>query len=102
VIRTLLENFLSKNSLNNGKEFTNRLFISRERKATGKHEFAPLCQALSIEHRLTIPRTPIINGVMERFNGRIADVLRTHRFTSGEDLEQTLMSHVALYKYQLL
>jgi hypothetical protein len=29
--------------------------------------------------------------MVERFNGRIADVLKTHRFTSGEDLEQTLM-----------
>jgi transposase InsO family protein len=39
--------------------------------------------------------------MVERFNGRIADVLKTHRFTSGEDLEQTLMRYVALYNHQL-
>ena len=85
----------------NGKEFTDRLFASRERQATGNHEFDQLCQALSIEHRLTKPHTPKTNGMVERFNGRIADVLKTHRFTSGEDLEQTLMRYVALYNHQL-
>ena len=57
--------------------------------------------ASSTEHRLTKPRTPKTNGMVERFNGRIADVLKTHRFTSGEDLEQTLMRYVALYKEPL-
>ncbi|CAD7855780.1 MAG: hypothetical protein, partial [Olavius algarvensis Gamma 1 endosymbiont] len=33
-------------------------------------------------HRLIKPRTPQTNGMIERFNGRIADVLRTHRFDS--------------------
>ena len=83
----------------NGKEFTDRLFASRERQATGNHEFDQLCQALSIEHRLTKPRTPRTNGMVERFNGRIAGVLTTHRFTSGEDLAQTLMRYVALYNH---
>ena len=39
--------------------------------------------------------------MVERFNGRIADVLKTHRFHSGEDMEQTLMRYVALYNHQL-
>jgi len=34
----------------NGKEFTDRLFASRERQARGNHEFDQLCQALNIEH----------------------------------------------------
>ncbi len=38
---------------------------------------------------------------MERFNGRIADVLKTHRFNSREDMEQTLLRYVALYNHQL-
>ncbi len=37
-----------------------------------------------------------------RFNGRIADVLKTHRFVSGEDLEQTIIRYVALYNTQFL
>jgi transposase InsO family protein len=47
------------------------------------------------------PRTPRTNGMVERFHGRIADVHKTHRFTSAEDLEQTLMRYVALYNHQL-
>jgi transposase InsO family protein len=85
----------------NGKEFTDRLFASRERGPTGEHEFDRLCIELEIEHRLTRPRTPKTNGMVERFNGRIADVLKTHRFQSGQDLEQTLIRYVALYNHQL-
>ena len=85
----------------NGKEFTDRLFASREREPSGHHEFDQLCQELGIEHRLTKPRTPRTNGMVERFNGRIADVLKTHRFNSREDMEQTLLRYVALYNHQL-
>jgi transposase InsO family protein len=84
----------------NGKEFTDRLFASRDREPTGHHEFDKLCVELEIEHRLTKPRSPQTNGMVERFNGRIADVLKTHRFVSGEDLEQTIMRYVALYNTQ--
>ena len=85
----------------NGKEFTDRLFASRERQPSGEHEFDRLCQQLGIEHRLTRPRTPKTNGMVERFNGRISDVLNTHRFNSALDLEQTLLRYVALYNHQL-
>ncbi|MDT4882676.1 IS481 family transposase ISAisp3 [compost metagenome] len=84
----------------NGKEFTDRLFASRARQPTGEHEFDQLCASLGIEHRLTKPRTPRTNGMVERFNGRVADVLRSHRFHSGEDLEQTLLRYAALYNHQ--
>ncbi|HXF07978.1 MAG TPA: integrase core domain-containing protein, partial [Candidatus Acidoferrales bacterium] len=46
-------------------------------------------------------RTPRTNGMVERFNGRISDVLRTHHFHSGEDLEQTLLRYVQLYNHHL-
>jgi hypothetical protein len=32
--------------------------------------------------------------MVERFNGRISDVLKTNRFDSALDLEQTLMRYV--------
>ena len=32
--------------------------------------------------------------MVERFNGRISDVLKTNRFDSALDREQTLMRHV--------
>ena len=92
---------INKLLTDNGKEFTDRLFASGEREPSGNHEFDQLCQELGIEHRLTKPRTPRTNGMVERFNGRIADVLKTHRFNSREDLEQTLLRYVALYNYQL-
>jgi transposase InsO family protein len=85
----------------NGKEFTDRLFASRERQPSGNHEFDQLCRELGIEHRLTKPRTPKTNGMVERFNGRISDVLKTHHFVSGQDMAQTLMRYVALYNHQL-
>lgn len=84
----------------NGKEFTDRLFASREREPSGQHEFDQLCEALGIEHRLTRPRRPQTNGMVERFNGRISDVLATHRFHSGEDLASTLGRYVKLYNHQ--
>ena len=84
-----------------GKEFTDRLFDSRKREASSNHEFDQLCQELGIKHRLTKPRTPRNKGMVERFKGRIADVLKTHRFSSGEDLEQTLLRYVALCNHQL-
>ena len=39
--------------------------------------------------------------MVERFNGRISDVLKTNRFDSALDLEQTLMRYVHLYNTQL-
>lgn len=87
---------INKLLTDNGKEFTDRLFASREREPSGEHEFDQLCQELGIEHRLTKPRTPRTNGMVERFNGRIANVLKTYRFNSREDMQQTLQRYVAL------
>ncbi|WP_156682291.1 integrase core domain-containing protein, partial [Tepidimonas fonticaldi] len=56
---------------------------------------------LGIEHRLTRPRRPQTNGMVERFNGRIEEVLRSHHFLSGQDLEQTLLRYAWLYNHHL-
>ncbi|BDR09331.1 integrase core domain-containing protein [Comamonas thiooxydans] len=58
--------------------------MSGSRQPTGEHEFDQLCQALEIEHRLTRPKTPQINGMIERFNGRLSHVLRSPHFNSGK------------------
>ena len=84
-----------------GKEFTDRLFASRARAPSGTHEFDQLCTELGIEHRLIPPKSPQTNGMVERFNGRISDVLKTNRFDNALDLEQTLMRYVHLYNTQL-
>ena len=39
--------------------------------------------------------------MVERFNGRISDVLQSHHFVSGKDLAQTLYRYVLLYNQQL-
>ncbi len=85
----------------NGLEFTDRLFGGRSRPPTGDHEFDQLCTTLGIEHRLTQPRTPQTNGMVERFNGRISEVLRTNHFKDGEDLRSTLRRYVWLYNHQI-
>ena len=45
--------------------------------------------------------SPQTNGMVERFNGRIEDVLQSHHFQSGEELEATLHRYVWLYNQQL-
>jgi transposase InsO family protein len=85
----------------NGREFTDRLFGLRRRHATGAHQVDLLCAELGIDHRLAPPMRPQTNGMVERFNGRIEDVLQSHRFRSGEDLEQTILRYVQLYNSQL-
>ena len=39
--------------------------------------------------------------MVERFNGRIADILKTHHFRSGEELETALMRYAWLYNHHL-
>jgi hypothetical protein len=91
---------ISKLLTDNGKEFRDRLFASRERQPSGNHEFYQLCQELGVEHLLTKPRTVNTNGVDDRFNGRIA--------MSGRPTVQQPRGHgadlaalCALYNHQL-
>jgi len=39
--------------------------------------------------------------MVERFNGRISQVLNTHRFHSGEELVATLLRYIWLYNQHL-
>lgn len=84
-----------------GKEVTDRLFGLRKRGETGEHGFDKLCAALGIEHRLTSPKSPQTNGMIERVNGRIEEVLQSHHFRSGEEPETTLHRYLWLYNQQL-
>jgi hypothetical protein len=65
-------------------------------------------RGLEKKERKSNPRQSDRDGLTQasrppRFPGRfsIADVLKTHRFSGSEDLEQTLLRYVALYNHQL-
>lgn len=84
----------------NGSQFTDR-FTVKDKKPSGNHAFDRECALLGIEHRVTKPRHPQTNGMVERFNGRISDVLATTRFRSREDLQSTIERYVKLYNDHL-
>ncbi|TCT21225.1 integrase-like protein [Thiobaca trueperi] len=83
------------------KEFTDRFCATGEREPTGRHLFDQGCAHHGIEHRLIAPRHPQTNGMVERFNGRIAEVLATTRFDSAQNLADTLTGYVRLYNHQI-
>ena len=85
----------------NDKAFTDRFSAAGERKPTGTHPFDVLCQAHGIEHRLIKPGRPQTNGMVERFNGRIAEILQTTRFDSSKDLKQTLLNYREVYNHHI-
>jgi transposase InsO family protein len=84
----------------NGSEFTDR-FLNRQKQVSGQHAFDQACTQRGIEHRLMPPRHPQTNGMVERFNGRIAEVLQTHHFDSTEGLETTLLRYTDLYNHHI-
>ncbi len=92
---------ITKILADNGKEFTDRFCATGEREPTGKHRFDRICHEQHIEHRLIPPRHPQTSGMIERFNGRISEVLATHRFRSGEQWAETLQRYVNVYNHHL-
>lgn len=82
----------------NDKAFTDRL---SKRAPTGEHPFDRICAEAGTEHRLAPVRHPQTNGMVERFNGRISEVLATHRFDSALALEQTLKRYCHLYNHHI-
>ena len=92
---------ITKVLTDNGKEFSDRFCATGQREPTGRHAFDRVCAANGIEHRLIKPRHPQTNGMIERFNGRISEVLQTTRFRSGEHLHETLTRYVKLYNQHI-
>jgi len=84
----------------NSSQFTDR-FTGKTKEPSGKHAFDRECVLLGIEHRLAKPRHPQTNGMVERFNGRISDILATTRFRSRDDLQTTIERYVKLYNDHL-
>lgn len=64
-------------------------FATKDKKPSGKHSFGVACAGLPAEHRLALPRHPQTNSMVERFNGRINELLQDTRFDSRADLQAT-------------
>ncbi len=60
----------------NGGEFTDRFASGEDRPPTGEHPADRVCAKRGIKHKLTRPFRPQTNGMVERFNRRIADAIR--------------------------
>ena len=88
---------ISKILTDNGKEFTDRFCPTGERQPTGNHIFDQECAEHGIEHRLIKPKKPQTNGMVERFNGRIQEVVQQTRFDSAQQLEETLIQYLNIY-----
>lgn len=94
----------------NGSEFTDRFGQARWRTratGTGAHPFDRVCARYGIAHRLTRPYTPQTNGMVERFNRRIAEGLAArpalkanagrNRFSSHSERDAFLLTLVRDY-----
>ena len=63
----------------NGSEFTDRFAVDKKDKPrdrpSGRHPFDLVCAKHKIDHRLTRPYRPQTNGLVERFNRRLAEAI---------------------------
>jgi len=60
----------------NGFEFTDRCSGGVKNEPTGNHAFDIVCKQNEIKHKLTKIRHPQTNGMVERFNRRINEVIQ--------------------------
>ena len=82
----------------NGSQFTDR-FTAPGTQASGHHAFDVECTAHAIDHRLCPPRHPQTNGMVERFNGRISDLITQIRFATSAELDTTLSLYLRTYNH---
>jgi transposase InsO family protein len=77
----------------NGFEWTDRCSFAYKNKATGNHPVDKLCKEQNIEHRLTRPRRPQTNGMVERFNRRINEAIAKKEKISANNNKNSFASH---------
>ena len=87
---------ITKVLTDNGTQFTDR-FTSKNKQPTGNHLFDQQCTAQGIAHRLIPPRHPQTNGMVERFNGRISEIVKQTRFETAAQLQATLKNYLSTY-----
>lgn len=84
----------------NSSQFADR-FTRKTKEPTGEHAFDRECALPGIEHRLIKPRHPQTHGMVERFNGRISDILATTHFRSRDNLQTTIERYAKRYNDHL-
>ena len=92
---------INKLLTDNGKEFTDRYIPNGEREPTGNHVFDQVCTKHEIEHRLTKPAHPQTNGMVERFNGRISEIVKDTIFISSKELASTMKNYLRVYNHHI-
>ena len=60
-----------------------------------------MCTKHDIEHRLTNPAHPQTNGMVERFNGRISEIVKQTVFNSANELVTTMTRYLKIYNYHI-
>ena len=91
---------ISKVLTDNGSQFTDR-FTGATKQASGRHAFDRACAQAGIEHRLAPPRHPQTNGMVERFNGRISELMTQTRFACAAELALTLKHYLSTYNHHI-
>ena len=91
---------ITKMLTDNDSQFTDR-FTRKSKEPSGQRAFDVQCKAQGIEHRLAPPRHPQTNGMVERFNGRISEVVKQTRFARAAELESTLMNYQNTYNHHI-
>jgi len=81
----------------NGSEFTDRFAVDMKNKPrdkpSGRHPFDVVCAGNRIDHRLTRPYTPQTNGLVERFNRRLAEIVRARKSAARNAGKNKFDSH---------
>ncbi|MFM9433914.1 transposase InsO family protein [Janthinobacterium sp. CG_23.3] len=91
---------IAKILTDNGSQFTDRS-ATKDKKPSDNYAFDKACTGMEIEHRRAPPRHSQTNGMVERFNGRISELIAQTRFDSGSDLEATLLNYLKLYNHHI-
>lgn len=91
----------------NGTEFTDRFGGARTGIPTGGHPFDVVCKHYKIIHKLTKPFSPQTNGMVERFNRRISEAIRSkpsiatnqgkNKFASHDERNEFIMKFSTSY-----
>jgi len=84
---------------NSGRPLAIALSTNRECRA-GQHGRSGAADR-GLLNRLCPPRHPQTNGLVERFNGRISEVVQQTQFKSAAELEATLTAYCKTYNHHI-